>query len=160
SAASMSSPEKASPRQTRTPSASSGPASVPGRSMATTGSPRARISRARWKPTPVRAPKITVTVMSGRFRLPGQPGFQLLEALDLIGLQRPVLVAADEDLEHRAAFLVEELDRHRFLAHERAAQEVDRLAVAGAQVAADGAVAVQVVEAVAELAGRHLALDL
>ena len=55
-----------------------------------------------------------------------------------------LVVATYEYLEHGLARTIEELDRARGAAHERTADEHDRRAVLGFDVAADGTVTVDV----------------
>src|SRR5271154_6955954 len=78
---------------------------------------------------------------------------QPLEARELIGDELALFVAADEDLEHRAAADVDELDRAGSALEERPIDEIDRRATGSANMAAEGAFAMDVEIAASLVAG-------
>ena len=82
---------------------------------------------------------------------------QRAEFRELIGQQFALVVAADEHLEHDAAFRIEEHHRGRRAAHGRTLDEGDAGAALMAQMAVEGGRAGDVVIAVADLARRHRA---
>ena len=63
------------------------------------------------------------------------PFAQRLEPDELILFQAPILIAADEDLEHHAAILVDELHRAGALAEEGPVDEIDEPAAIQPQIA-------------------------
>src|SRR4051812_4570785 len=88
------------------------------------------------------------------------PFAQRLEPDELILFQAPILIATDEDLEHHAAILVDELHRAGALAEEGPVYEIDEPAAIQPQMSADGAVAMNVEVAAAQGSGRNAALAL
>src|SRR5690606_19895744 len=103
--------DKASPRSTTAPILARSSPLECGRTNAITRRCRARSRRANSRPTPRLAPNITKGRISGISDLVGEAPFELVEALNLIGLQTALLIATHVDLEDGLAVGVEELDR-------------------------------------------------